>query len=74
VELGVEYPEYRRIPAIVSRGPQGVVTTRWRLTWSDIFHILVNRSVWIQIITKHEKFPAVCATAFEPNPNRIDAC
>jgi hypothetical protein len=44
-----DQPEYPQLPAF--RDENGVVLTRWRLTWGERFRILLSGNLWLTVRT-----------------------
>lgn len=44
-------PQYRQLPALVSRDNERRATHRWKLTWAERFTIFFGGSLWIQQLT-----------------------
>lgn len=66
-----DQPEYLQLPCY--RDPEGVVTTRWRLTGRERFRILFGGSLWIQQMTFNKPLQPIKPTAHCPLMRGEDA-
>ncbi len=57
-------PQYKQLPVIV--GSVGMVTARFKLTWSERISVLWNGSLWLQVLTFGNKLQPVKVWAKEP--------
>lgn len=48
-EYAKNQPEYNTLPS--HRQPDGTVTTRWKLTFSERLKILLTGDLWLQLLT-----------------------
>ena len=62
--IAKDQPQYRPLPAIVTS--DGVVTSRWRLTWRERLRILFCGSLWLQLSTFGHPLQPVIMTTEEP--------
>lgn len=44
-----DQPEYRPLPAY--RSEDGLLVTRWKLTWAERFTLLFRGTLWLSILT-----------------------
>lgn len=44
-----DQPEYRPLPAY--RSDDGLVVTRWKLTWAERFAVLFGGNLWLSVLT-----------------------
>lgn len=49
VTFAKNQPEYIPLPAWV--GEDGLVVTRWRLTWAERFRLFLTGNLWLSILT-----------------------
>jgi len=56
VVFAKDQPEYIPLPAIYK---DGIVTTRWSLSWRERFRILFSGSLWLMIATFGEPLQPV---------------
>ena len=52
-----DQPGYIPLPAHV--GPDGTVTTRWRLSFIERLTVLIGGSIWLQVLTFDEPLQPV---------------
>ncbi len=52
-----DQPEYIPLPAY--RTDDGLVVTRWRLSWLERLRVLVSGSVWLSILTYNKPLQPV---------------
>lgn len=62
--FGATQPQYVPLPAL--RSADGVVTSRWRLTWRERVLVLFSGNLWIQQMTCGTKLQPVKLRADEP--------
>lgn len=48
VTFAKDQPQYLPLPAVVS---DGVVTTRWKLTWRERLTLFLGGTIWLQVST-----------------------
>lgn len=49
VVFAEDQPEYVALPAW--KGPDGMVVTRWKLSWMERLRILLGGSLWLSVLT-----------------------
>lgn len=54
--------EYLNLPAIKNSSPEGMVTTRWHLTWQERFRVLFSGNLWLSILTFHNPLQPITLT------------
>lgn len=67
-------PEYINLPAILDGSPKGMVTTRWRLTWRERFHLFLRGDLWLQMLTFRNPLHPVKLTTKVPKLGGNDRC
>jgi hypothetical protein len=63
-----DQPEYVPLPALVS-DDDGVVTTRWSLTWRERIVLLFGGNLYLQVLTFHRRLQPVKLMVDEPEMN-----
>lgn len=71
VEIAKDQDQYLTLPAMVSRGYTGVVTTRWNPSLSGRFRLLFGGSVYVQMLCFGKPVTPLRVTVDEPP---IDEC
>ena len=56
--------------ALQIRDPDGTVTTRWKLSFSERFQILFCGTIWLQVLTFNRRFKPVKLMTKEPVSRR----
>ena len=56
--------------ALQIRDPDGTVTTRWKLSFSERFQILFSGTIWLQVLTFNRRFKPVKLMTQEPVSRR----
>jgi hypothetical protein len=64
-------PPYPPLPAVKSADASGMITTRWGVPWSDRLRILFSGSIWVQLLTFHNKVQPLKLLSVEPT---VEAC
>lgn len=59
--------EYLPLPGL--RGADGLVTTRWHLTWRERFRLLFYGDIWLQMLTFGRSIQPVKFLVNEPTPS-----
>jgi len=59
-----DQPEYLQLPAIV--GKDGMVVSRWKLTWFERLVVLFCGSVWVWQLTFNHPLQPQKVTAYPP--------
>ncbi len=59
-----DQPEYVPLPS--HRQPDGTVTTRWRLTWSERLRVFLTGDLWLQLLTFNKPLQPVKLTTTCP--------
>jgi len=54
------------VPLLGWRGRDGLVVTRWRLTWKERFQIFFGGSLWLEILTFYQIIQPVKLSAVVP--------
>lgn len=63
-EFAKNQPEYITLPAW--RGEDGMVVTRWSLSWTERLRILFGGSLWLSVLTFNKPLQPVKLTAHCP--------
>ena len=64
VTYAKDQPEYVLLPAW--RSPDGLVVTRWKLSWRERLRILFSGSLWLSILTFNKPLQPVRLAAEPP--------
>ena len=67
VVFAKDQPEYAPLPAIRDSGQEGVVTTRWHLSWRERLQVLLHGNLWLQLLTFHQPLQPVALTTKRPD-------
>lgn len=59
-----DQPQYQPLPAY--RDPNGVVVSRWRLTWRERLRIFLRGNLWLQLHTFNQPLTPSMLTVSEP--------
>lgn len=65
VTFAKDQPEYQPLPAV--RLDDGVVISRWALSWRERLRVLFGGSVWLQLSTFGKPLQPVLVTAEQPS-------
>lgn len=65
-EFAKDQPQYRVLTAIRERGPEGKVTSRWRLTWAERFTIFLSGNLWITQMSWRRPLQPILPSTEEP--------
>ncbi len=63
VVFAKDQPQYIPLPAVV-RG--NMVTTRWKLTWTERLEILLHGDLWVQMLTFRKPLQPIMLHTYEP--------
>lgn len=63
IVIAKDQPQYRPLPAVVVNG---MVTTRWRLSWRDRLIVFLGGNIWLQILTFGNPLQPVKLSSEEP--------
>lgn len=66
ITVGVSQSDYIGLPAIVSTGPYGMITSRWKFSWKERFKILLFGNVWLQQLAFHKPVQPVKLLVIQP--------
>lgn len=67
VTLAKHQPEYVPLPAIIGNDQNGIITTRWTLSWRERIRLLIHGDLWLQQMTFHRGFSPVKLTVTQPD-------
>lgn len=66
LEIAKDQPQYKTLPAIRERGPEGRTTSRWKLTWAERFTIFLSGSLWITQMSWRRPLQPILPSTEEP--------
>lgn len=66
LEIAKYQPQYKTLPAIRERGPEGRTTSRWKLTWAERFTIFLSGSIWITQMSWRRPLQPILPSTEEP--------
>ena len=66
VVYAANQPQYLPLPAV--RTDDGMVTTRWRMDWSDRIRALITGNIYLQVLTFNNPLQPVKVMTREPMP------
>lgn len=58
-----DQPQYIPLPAVDC---DGVVTTRWKLSWAERLSVFLSGSIWLQVLTHRRPLQPVQICGKEP--------
>jgi len=58
-------PEYIPLPVVKERN--GVVTSRWKLTWKEMLSVLFHGSIYLQVMTFNKPLQPMSMSVSPPN-------
>jgi hypothetical protein len=67
--FGAKQPQYRALPG--HRTEDGVVTTRWQLTWRERLSVLAGGCIWLQVRTFNKPLQPVALKAGKPKVEKV---
>lgn len=68
--IAKDQPEYIPLPAVVDA--DGVVTTRWSLTWRERLRLIFGGSVYLQTWTFNQPLQPIMLSIDEPKFERVE--
>jgi len=67
--FGKNQPEYRVLPAWAASNREGLVVSRWELTWKERLKALFGGSIWLQQLTFKKPLQPIVLSAEPPLDN-----
>jgi hypothetical protein len=60
-----DQPEYLPLPAHIGHGPEGAVTSCWKMNWRERLQILFTGKVWVSLWCFHKPVTPSKISAFK---------
>ena len=61
VTYGEGQKEYMPLPAL--RFDDGTVVMCWKMSWKELFKIILHRKVWVSLLTFNNPLQPICVSA-----------
>ena len=68
--IGKDQPQYLPLPALVTS--DGMITSRWKLSWLERWLVLWRGSIWVQSLTFSQPLQPIKLSVYEPEVSGIE--